>query len=125
MKMMIMVIECPSCEHENRDEANYCSKCGVKIFSPSTEVESETVTTEPPMTAEPEVHVGCSFHPQAMASHLCGRCGRTLCRSCVRFSSGIVFCPLCWAGPVQPRLSVQEQVTRPLYPLVMPQRYFG
>ena len=121
-----MVTKCPSCGHDNREEANYCLKCGVKITVPPTHVASETVADqEPPTTIEPNVPPGCSFHPDAMASYLCGRCGRALCRSCARLSSGMVFCPLCWTGPVQPYPFVQGQVIRPPYPLTVSQRYLG
>ncbi|TSA43649.1 zinc ribbon domain-containing protein [archaeon] len=123
--MMAMVTKCPSCGHDNRDEANYCLKCGVKIIAPPIHIAPETLTIQHTITTEPDVPTGCSFHPDAMASHLCGRCGRTLCSSCVRFTSGMVFCPLCWTGPVQPYLLVQGQLTRPPYPLAMPQRCLG
>jgi len=125
LKMMVMVTKCPNCGHDNRDEANYCLKCGVKLTVPPIQNASETVTTQQAMTREPEVPSACSFHPLTVASYLCGRCGRALCRSCVRFSSGMIFCPICWTGPVQPYPFLQGHVTRLHYPLTMSRRWLG
>ena len=124
LNTMVMVKKCPSCGHENRDEANYCLKCGVRTIVPPTRIASGTATTQQPITAGPEAPPRCSFHSYAIASHLCGRCGRVLCRSCARYSSGMVFCPLCWTGPSQSYLLVQGQVVQPPYPLFMSHRYF-
>jgi ribosomal protein L32 len=125
VQTMAMAVKCPSCGHDNREEANYCMKCGLRIVVPPLYSAPETAAAEYPPAMQGPRPLGCSFHPHANASYLCGRCGRALCGLCARPSFGIVLCPLCSTGPVQPYPWVQSPVIRPPYPLTMPQFRFG
>ncbi|WP_455283969.1 zinc-ribbon domain-containing protein [[Eubacterium] cellulosolvens] len=117
--MMRMTTRCPSCGHDNRDEANYCMKCGVRVVAPPSHPESQPALPSPTTVTEPPRPLSCSFHPMAIATHLCNRCGRPLCRSCARPCFGMVLCPLCWSGPVHPYPWLPQPLTRPPYPLTM------
>jgi len=112
-----MPAKCPDCGYENRDEANYCLKCGAGVIAPLHYAPTTTVSV--PEFAEAREPHKCSFHPFAIATYLCGRCGRPLCRSCMRPLPGMVLCPLCWVGPVHPHPWLPYPLPRPPYPLVM------
>lgn len=114
---MDMTIKCPSCGYDNRDEANYCVKCGVRIVAPAIHQMPQAGGLLPTTATEAPMPTRCSFHPMATATYLCNRCGRPLCRSCVRPSFGMVLCPLCWTGPVQPYPWLPHPLTRPPYPV--------
>lgn len=43
---MIMVKICPSCKHENSEDAGYCTKCGMVLVSDNTEVITRPVSED-------------------------------------------------------------------------------
>ncbi len=102
-----MSLECPSCGHDNRDEANYCLKCGISLIGPREHMVEAR--------AELSASSLCSFHPDAVATYICGRCGRLLCRLCVRPYFEIVLCPLCSIGPVQPHPWYPQPTRMPMH----------
>jgi hypothetical protein len=124
LQLMVMAVKCPSCGHDNREEANYCLKCGLRIVAPPLYSASDTAGVQYPGVMEAPRPLGCSFHPHSNALYMCGRCGRALCGLCARPSFGMVLCPLCSTGPIQPHPWVQSPLTRPLYPLTISSRCF-
>jgi len=111
---MGMNVRCPSCGQDNRDQANYCAKCGAALFSPPVQ---HLHAAEAPARDSREV-VGpptCAFHPLTIATSLCSRCGRKLCRSCARPWFGTVLCPVCSMGTSRPYPWVPQPLMMPPY----------
>jgi hypothetical protein len=91
--------KCDVCGAWNRDEANYCLRCGQSFF----------IRTAPAQSSAPEVQMGfspswfgrlalgCLFHPGIRCQFICTVCGVPLCSACMRLYLLQPYCPVCFA----------------------------
>ena len=96
--VFLMTQMCGNCGAENREEANYCLKCGQSVLSPRAEVIALTpVPTSLPVTWRlPPVRT-CLFHATLPANFNCAGCGAPICVACAGSYSGAMFCPICYS----------------------------
>ncbi len=101
-----LVKKCSACGAENRNEANYCLKCGRSVvIRPAhfvREAEAPSATQVLPI-GRPD---GCVYHPWLASQFNCSMCGVPICMSCVRYEYRSVYCPVCHARNFPPRLTV-------------------
>ena len=92
---------CGNCGAENREEANYCLKCGQSVSTPRAEV-----MTIAPAPASPSVVWGpppvrkCLFHPTLLSNFNCAGCGAPICFACAGGYYGAMFCPICYSSRI-------------------------
>jgi hypothetical protein len=103
---------CKNCNAENADTAIYCNQCGYLL---KAEKKPKPVITH--ITGKPTIVSGtkygaarevvkisrtampppgmCFYHHQLVATFVCNRCGRLICRCCAQTYGTLVFCPHC------------------------------
>ena len=100
-----LVKKCSACGAENRDEANYCLKCGQSVVDRPAHFVSHA---EAPLASPvwPTARPGCLYHPWLASQFDCSMCGAPICMSCVRYEYRNVYCPVCHARNFPPRITV-------------------
>ncbi len=118
-----MVKKCTICDDNNKDDANFCSKCGTSFTVQTPQVASTPPVTVKQMPSVGVVHPGvqayhrvtparvpspgmCHYHPSIPAVYICNRCGRPICQDDAKMYGGLIVCPQCYrafpAGYVVP-----------------------
>ena len=118
------MIDCPNCGAKNPDDADFCKKCRTPLS------ESVTLRPAPASVATKAVPPGvrivkpimpgatgampgptripsmgsCYYHQGLLATYMCGRCGRSICRDCAKPHGDMVFCPECYTKAVPPAI---------------------
>ena len=95
-----LTIVCGNCGAENREEANYCLRCGQSVFSPPKEMMVVASAMPAPVEWRPPLIRVCLFHPTLPANFNCAGCGASMCFSCTRSHCGAVFCPVCYSSRI-------------------------
>ncbi len=97
-----MVKNCPQCGASNRDDATFCSSCGVSFAAPTVKPVPSVKVVRPGAPAPAPVRVPppgmCYYHPSLPAQYICSRCGRPICRDDSRFYGDLNLCAQCYAG---------------------------
>jgi len=100
-----MVMKCPTCSGNNRDDAAFCSSCGSSLATAPTA--ASTVKPVPTVkTVSSMGHPGaavrvpppgmCFYHPNLPAIYVCNRCGRPICRDDAKAYNDLILCPQCF-----------------------------
>jgi hypothetical protein len=95
-----LTLRCGNCGAENRNEANYCLKCGQSIVIPPLRLSVIGQLGDQPTTWQPFSFRGCYFHPTLPARFNCSCCRAPLCSVCARFYYQDVYCPTCYSRRV-------------------------
>jgi hypothetical protein len=92
-----LVKKCSACGAGNRDEANYCLRCGesvvVRPVGPQSSLGEPSATYGQPFG----VTAGCLFHPLFPSQLNCVSCSAPICLMCARYDLRNVLCPICYA----------------------------
>jgi hypothetical protein len=125
-----MVMKCPSCGYNNRDDAAFCSSCGSSLHGaagpalkpvPSVRVVTPVSPGSPVRVPAPGQ---CYYHPNLPAVYVCNRCGRSICRDDSKAYMDLVLCPQCYQGVVPmvaapqaaPSMAPPMQMQQPMAP---------
>lgn len=123
-----MVMKCPSCGYNNRDDASFCSSCGTSLGGaaapalkpvPSVRVVTPVSPGNPIRVPAPGQ---CYYHPNLPAVYVCNRCGRSICRDDSKAYMDLVLCPQCYAGVV-PMVAAPQQAAPAYAPPPQPPAY--
>ena len=105
----IMVKKCGRCSYDNTDQSKYCSRCGTLLFAAPLTIPTALATKhiptalatkpissimQPPARSITSIGM-CFYHHNLPALHICGRCGRQICRHCSLSRTGLVLCVEC------------------------------
>ncbi len=105
---------CNVCGRDNAADARFCFGCGNTISQiPPVKVEVRAPLASPPPAPMPVApihtprqlaHPGsCYYHPDLPSTHVCSRCGRSICVGCNKPYGMLTFCPECYWG-LAPRI---------------------
>jgi hypothetical protein len=95
-----LTIRCGNCGAENRNEANYCLRCGQSIVIPPLRGSAIGQPANQPTSWKPFPFRGCYLHPTLPATFNCSSCRAPVCSVCARFYYGDVYCPICYSRRV-------------------------
>ena len=123
---------CPKCGKANPKRAKFCYDCGspmyppptapptvsvqqapkpaptVRVISPTGTVQTPSVSPMPAMSPTrismriPSMGT-CAYHRELPAMYICGRCSRSICKSCARQYLNMTFCSQCYGLSVHNR----------------------
>ena len=91
---------CGNCGAENREEANYCLKCGHSVLSPPIEMMAvaPALIASPSVVWRPPPVRGYLFHPTLPANFNCAGYGAPICFTWSEGYYGAMFCPICYSS---------------------------
>jgi len=97
-----MVKKCGRCSYDNTDESKYSSRCGTLLFAAPLTIPTALATKPLPTALATKpissiiTSIGmCFYHHNLPAVHICGRCGRQICRHCALSRTGLMLCVEC------------------------------